>query len=124
MGRIVIAAYRPKPGKEGELKALMATHLSTLRSQDLVTERESVMMEAADGTILEVFEWHPDAATRMTAHGDFVAVVRPCLERFVAEGLIGAWGLTGIGHPDAIIDPLGDRPGAGQYGGLDGARAR
>ena len=53
---------------------------------------------------------HPDAATRMTALGDFTAVVRPCLERFVAEGLIGAWGLTGIGHPDAIIKLLGDRP--------------
>jgi aryl-alcohol dehydrogenase-like predicted oxidoreductase len=53
---------------------------------------------------------HPDAGTRMTAYSDFVAVVRPCFERFVAEGLIGAWGLTGIGHPDAIIDLLGDRP--------------
>ena len=53
---------------------------------------------------------HPDAGARMTAHSDFVAVVRPCLERLVAEGLIGAWGLTGIGHPDAIIDLLGDRP--------------
>jgi len=46
----------------------------------------------------------------MTAQSDFVAVVRPCFERFVAEGLIGAWGLTGIGHPDAIIDLLGERP--------------
>ena len=52
---------------------------------------------------------HPDAAARMTAQSDFVAVVRPSLERFVGEGLIGAWGLTGIGHPDAIIDLLGDR---------------
>ena len=57
MGRIVIAAYRPKPGKENELKVLMHEHLSTLRSQDYVTGRESIMMEAADGTILEVFEW-------------------------------------------------------------------
>ena len=57
MGRIVIATYLPKPGREDELKALMGTHLATLRSQDLVTDRESIMMEAADGTILEVFEW-------------------------------------------------------------------
>ena len=31
-------------------------------------------------------------------------------ERFVAEGLIGAWGLTGIGHPDTIIRVLGEHP--------------
>jgi aryl-alcohol dehydrogenase-like predicted oxidoreductase len=31
-------------------------------------------------------------------------------ERLVAEGLIGAWGLTGIGHPDTIIKLLGERP--------------
>ena len=57
MGIIVIAAYRPRPGKENELKVLMREHLSTLRSQDYVTDRESIMMEAADGTIIEVFEW-------------------------------------------------------------------
>jgi Aldo/keto reductase family len=28
----------------------------------------------------------------------------------VGEGLIGAWGLTGIGHPDTIIKLLGERP--------------
>src|SRR5207237_10927082 len=32
-------------------------------------------------------------------------------ERLVAEGVIGAWGLTGIGHPDTIIRLLGERPG-------------
>ncbi len=57
MGRIVIACYRPKPGKKSELDALMQTHLSTLRVEGLVTERESIMMEATDGTIIEVFEW-------------------------------------------------------------------
>jgi aryl-alcohol dehydrogenase-like predicted oxidoreductase len=46
----------------------------------------------------------------MTAHSDFIATVRPCFESFVAEGLIGAWGLTGIGHPDAIIKLLADSP--------------
>ena len=57
MGRIVIAAYRPKPGKAAELEALMPTHLPTLRAQGLATERESIVMRAADGTIIEVFEW-------------------------------------------------------------------
>ena len=57
MGRIVIATYRPKPGKRAELETLMATHLTILRSQDLVTDRESILMRAQDGTIIEVFEW-------------------------------------------------------------------
>lgn len=59
---IVIAAYRPKPGKEAELRALMATHLPTLRAQDLVTDRAPILMTAQDGTILEVFEWRSQAA--------------------------------------------------------------
>ncbi|MCX4244435.1 hypothetical protein [Paraliomyxa miuraensis] len=57
MERIVIACYRPRPGKQEELRALMSTHLSTLREQGLVSDRESIMMEAADGTIVEVFGW-------------------------------------------------------------------
>jgi len=51
-----------------------------------------------------------DAAARMTPYAVFVAHVRPLFERFVAEGLIGSWGLTGIGHPDTIIRVLGERP--------------
>jgi aryl-alcohol dehydrogenase-like predicted oxidoreductase len=50
------------------------------------------------------------AAPRMTLYATFVDRVRPLFERFVAEGLIGAWGLTGIGHPDTIIRLLGERP--------------
>jgi aryl-alcohol dehydrogenase-like predicted oxidoreductase len=52
----------------------------------------------------------PDAASRMTLYETFVAEVRPVFERLVGEGLIGAWGLTGIGHPDTIIRLLGERP--------------
>src|SRR5213082_2554043 len=52
----------------------------------------------------------PDAASRMTLYGTFVDQVRPLFERLVADGLIGAWGLTGIGHPDMIIKLLGERP--------------
>ena len=52
----------------------------------------------------------PDAAQRMTLYQTFVEHVRPLFERLVAEGLIGAWGLTGIGYPDTIIGLLGERP--------------
>src|SRR6478609_4240238 len=54
--------------------------------------------------------WWPDAARRMTLYATFVEHVRPVFERLVGEGLIGAWGLTGIGHPDTVIKLLGERP--------------
>jgi quinol monooxygenase YgiN len=57
MGRIVIAAYRPKPGAEAELRRLVGEHVPRLRALGLVTERAPVAMAAADGVILEVFEW-------------------------------------------------------------------
>jgi aryl-alcohol dehydrogenase-like predicted oxidoreductase len=53
---------------------------------------------------------NPEAAPRLTPYALFVDRVRPAFERLVAEGLIGAWGLTGIGHPDTIIRLLGERP--------------
>jgi len=62
MGRIVIAAYKPKEGKAEELKKLAKTHVPRLKQQGLVTDREVVMMETADGTIVEVFEWLSDEA--------------------------------------------------------------
>ena len=51
-----------------------------------------------------------DAGSRMTPYWLFVERVRPVFEQLVAEGVIGAWGLTGIGHPDTIIRLLGERP--------------
>jgi aryl-alcohol dehydrogenase-like predicted oxidoreductase len=51
-----------------------------------------------------------EAGARMTPYPVFVNHVRPVFERLVAEGLIGAWGLTGIGHPDTIIRLLAERP--------------
>jgi aryl-alcohol dehydrogenase-like predicted oxidoreductase len=52
----------------------------------------------------------PDAALRMTLYETFVADVRPVFEKLAGERLIGAWGLTGIGHPGTIIRLLGERP--------------
>jgi quinol monooxygenase YgiN len=57
MGVIVIVGYRPKPGKEKELDALMLSHVQRLRVEGLATLRESVLMKAQDGTVVEVFEW-------------------------------------------------------------------
>lgn len=57
MGLMVIACYRPHPGRAVELLELVRGHVPALRVQDLATEREPVVMRAADGTIIEVFEW-------------------------------------------------------------------
>jgi hypothetical protein len=62
MARIVIVGYKPKPGKADELKKLSKTHVPRLKKEGLVTDREPVIMEAADGTIVEVFEWLSDEA--------------------------------------------------------------
>lgn len=64
MGRVVIVAYKPKPGKETALKELMKTHLPRLKKEGLVSDKDSFIMEAADGTIVEVFEWLSEEAIK------------------------------------------------------------
>ena len=54
--------------------------------------------------------WLRPDTTRFTPVKLFRDAVRPALEALVAEGLIGAWGLTGIGHPDAIMAMLAEAP--------------
>ncbi|MEL6362358.1 MAG: hypothetical protein AAFR21_14875 [Pseudomonadota bacterium] len=62
MGVTVIACYRPKPGQSARLKDLVATHLEILRAEDLVAEGPSMVAEAKDGTILEIFTWKSQEA--------------------------------------------------------------
>lgn len=62
MGRVVIACYVPKAGKERELHDLSRTHVPRLRAEDLVTDREPIIAVAADGTVVEVFEWCSEEA--------------------------------------------------------------
>lgn len=54
----VIAAYRPKPGKDLELRKLIRQHRRTLDAAHLVTSRPTILLRArSDGTVLEIFEW-------------------------------------------------------------------
>ncbi len=57
MGRIVIVAYRPKPGRQPALERLMRHHHERLRAEGLATDRRPVLMRTRDGTVVEVFEW-------------------------------------------------------------------
>jgi aryl-alcohol dehydrogenase-like predicted oxidoreductase len=52
--------------------------------------------------------WNTPDVSRLTALSLFRSHIRPAFERLQQEGLIGAWGLTGIGHPDAIIEVLAE----------------
>jgi quinol monooxygenase YgiN len=54
---IVIVAYKPKPGKADALNGLVKTHVSRLRKEGLVTHREPTLLQAANGTVIEMFEW-------------------------------------------------------------------
>ena len=54
----VIAAYRPKPGKDQELRKLIREHRKTLTRAHLITSRPTMVLRArSDGTLLEIFEW-------------------------------------------------------------------
>lgn len=67
--RIVIAVYRPNPGKEKELQIVVSKHYSVLLKEKLVTERVPIVMRAKDESIVEVFEWlSPEAIT--SAHSN------------------------------------------------------
>jgi hypothetical protein len=51
------SSYKPKPDKAEALKELTKTHVERLKVEGLVTARAPVIMETADGTPIEVFEW-------------------------------------------------------------------
>lgn len=79
MGRIVIAAYHPRDGKQEELLDAIRDHISILRSEGLATDREPTVVRTADGTYLEIFEWASADAIE-AAHS--TPVVQKLWERF------------------------------------------
>jgi len=69
MGRFVIVAYAPKTGRELDILAAVKKHLVVLKAENLVSDRPAYAMRAANGTIIEVFEWRSAAAINQ-AHGN------------------------------------------------------
>jgi aryl-alcohol dehydrogenase-like predicted oxidoreductase len=43
----------------------------------------------------------------------FVEAVRPAFERLVAQGRIGAWAITGVAAPSAVLETLAEDPAPG-----------
>lgn len=68
VGDVVLAVYRPKPGKDAEVRAIIADHVPTLRACGLATARPVLLLQAADGAYVEIFEWVPGGAEK--AHQD------------------------------------------------------
>lgn len=51
-----------------------------------------------------------DGATTRTSRALYKSAVVPAFERLISEGSIGAWGITGVGEPGAVIETLEDDP--------------
>ncbi len=68
MPRTVIVAYRPKPGQEAALQDVVARHVPVLQACGLATAMPAVTMQAADGTIVEVFQWASAEAVKQAHH--------------------------------------------------------
>ena len=54
--------------------------------------------------------WGREDTSRFVPLPVFQQTIRPLFEKFVREGLVAARGITGIGHPDAILTVLHDDP--------------
>jgi hypothetical protein len=61
---IVIAAYKPKPGKYEDLLQLTREHVALLRAEGLATNHPVTICRAKDGTVVEVFEWEAGGTER------------------------------------------------------------
>ncbi|MEE9392014.1 MAG: hypothetical protein V3W41_05880 [Planctomycetota bacterium] len=59
-----IALYRPHEGQDESLRTLIAEHLPALRKEGLVTDRAAFLLQAKDGTYLEIFEWIDETAAQ------------------------------------------------------------
>ena len=59
-----VAAYKPHAGKDHELLALVRRHVPALRSEGLITDHPSLLLKAADGTLIEIASWKSEDHSR------------------------------------------------------------
>jgi hypothetical protein len=75
MGQMVMVAYRPKPAMDAGLRELIRNHVPILRTEGLATDRAPVILKAADGTYVEIFEWRSPEAIQQAHHSPAVLVM-------------------------------------------------
>jgi len=59
---VTMALYKPHEGKEKELHEILKTHVNTLEAENLITSSKPIRAQAADGTVIEIFEWKSEQA--------------------------------------------------------------
>lgn len=64
LSRLVIVAYKLKPGKECELLTAIREHVRALRSELLISDRSVSLMRVRNGAIIKVFEWCSSGSKR------------------------------------------------------------
>ena len=102
--RFVIAAFKPKPGKDAELAAVVEKHWGILKREGLVTDRPRYAMQANDGTIIEVFEWRSPEAIEQAHHNP--AVLTLWSEFEAACEYVPLASLSESLHPFSEFQPL------------------
>lgn len=105
MGVHVVVVYRPKPGRSEDVVNEVRRHVPELRRLGLATDETSLCLSAADGSIVEHFEWVSHEAMR-SAHEN--ADVQAMWKRFEAccdYGTLG--GLPNAGALFAEFELLG-----------------
>jgi aryl-alcohol dehydrogenase-like predicted oxidoreductase len=92
-----------------------ADDVPALLEQSLRDSLERMKLQRVDVMLLHnwVVEDGAPLHNRGTHRSIVESTVIPTFEKFVADGRIGAWGLTGVGEPEALIALLdaGARPG-------------
>jgi hypothetical protein len=76
----VICTYRVNPAREDEFRAVLATHWSTLRDLELVTDRAPQHYRSLGDdrpTYVEIFEWIEGGVDIAHEHPDVIAIWEP-----------------------------------------------
>ena len=97
MGELVIAVYRPRPGKSKALDAVVRRHVPTLRKLKLATKHPSVVMKADDGVVVELFEWASRSAVSKAHRHPGVLKLWKAFEKCSTFGTLAK--LPGAGSP-------------------------
>ena len=102
---IVMAVYRPKPGKGDELAALIEKHVPVLRAEGLATEREPIVVRSqSDGTFIEIFEWDTADAARAAHENPAVQAIWGAMEQIADFLTLGELEEAGVRF--AHFDPV------------------
>ena len=91
---------------DATIRRRLARSLASLRVErvDLLFLHSNIVPDDYVFARAEDAELQDRFATRASLYRDQVV---PCFESLKREGLIGAWGITGTGLPECIIDALG-----------------